>query len=135
MGTVCSVAGKSTWGAAAKLLAAAAASASHRYTSASASWGAKALCVAELKRCTVDPPHDIRTLPVLGSLQWLHRLEVGITRGAEGKTGRAFVGDMSEEKAVELASKVVSEGFLYGVRMGAGRPVLLLCVPTKLWER
>ncbi len=56
-------------------------------------------------------------LPILPTLlQWLHRLEVGITRGAEGKTGRAFVGDMSEEKAMELASKVASEGFLYGVR-------------------
>lgn len=60
---------------------------------------------------------------------------MGITRGAEGKTGRAFVGDMSEEKAVELASKVASEGFLYGVRMGAGRAVLLLRAPIKLRER
>ena len=39
-----------------------------------------------------------------------------ITRGAEGRTGRAFVGDMSEEKAVQLASKVASEGFVYSVR-------------------
>ena len=36
------------------------------------------------------------------------------------------MGDMSEEKAVELASKVVSEGFIYGVRepaasQGTGR--------------
>ena len=49
------------------------------------------------------------------SPQWLHRMEVGITRGAEGKTGRAFVANMTEEKAVELASKVASEGFIYGV--------------------
>jgi hypothetical protein len=48
-------------------------------------------------------------------LQFIHRLDVRITRGAEGKTGRAFVGDMSEERAVQLASKVASEGFLYSV--------------------
>jgi len=48
-------------------------------------------------------------------VQYLHRLDVSLTRNAEGKTGRIFVGDMSEEKAVQLASKVVSEGFLYGV--------------------
>ena len=42
-------------------------------------------------------------------------MEVGINRGVEGKTSRAFVGDMSEEKALQLASKVVSEGFLYTV--------------------
>lgn len=29
--------------------------------------------------------------------------------------GRAFVGEMSEEKAVQLASKVASEGFVYTV--------------------
>jgi hypothetical protein len=48
-------------------------------------------------------------------LQWLHRMDVRVTRGAEGKGGRVFVGDMSEEKALQLASKVVSEGFVYGV--------------------
>jgi hypothetical protein len=45
----------------------------------------------------------------------LHRFEVSISRGAEGKTGKAFVGDITEDKAVQLASKFVSEGFLYGV--------------------
>lgn len=70
--------------------------------------------------------------PPLPSPQWLHRAEVGINRGAEGKTGRAFVGAMSEDKAVELASKVVSEGFLYGVRRGwlvcvVGLPVRVAC--------
>lgn len=59
--------------------------------------------------------HPLLRRNVINVAQWLHRLEVGITRGAEGKTGRAFVGDMSEEKAVELASKVASEGFLYGM--------------------
>ena len=49
--------------------------------------------------------------------QYLHRLDVRITRGAEGKTGRAFVGDMSEERAIQLASKVASEFFVYGVRL------------------
>jgi hypothetical protein len=44
-------------------------------------------------------------------------MDVSLTRSAEGKTGRAFVGNMSEEKALELASKVVSEGFLYGVSL------------------
>jgi hypothetical protein len=42
-------------------------------------------------------------------------MDVRVTRGAEGKGGRVFVGDMSEEKALQLASKVVSEGFVYGV--------------------
>lgn len=54
------------------------------------------------------------------TVQRIHRMEVGITRGAEGRTGKAFVASMTEEKAMELASKVVSEGFLYGVRFGAG---------------
>ncbi|KAL4446665.1 hypothetical protein ABPG77_007909 [Micractinium sp. CCAP 211/92] len=52
---------------------------------------------------------------VINIAQWLHRLEVSITRGAEGKTGRAFVANMSDERAVELASKVASEGFIYGM--------------------
>lgn len=53
------------------------------------------------------------SLPALP--QRLHKLEVYINRGAEGKVGRAFVGEMSEEKAVQLASKVASEGFVYTV--------------------
>ena len=48
------------------------------------------------------------------SSQRLHRLEVAIARGAEGKSGHAFVGDLTEEKAVELAGKVASEGFVWG---------------------
>lgn len=48
--------------------------------------------------------------------QLMHRLEVAITRGAEGRKGKVFVGDMTEEKAVELASRIVSEGFIYSVR-------------------
>ena len=53
--------------------------------------------------------------PPSPSVQWIHRQDVLINRGAEGKTGKAFVASMTEEKAMQLASKVVSEGFLYGV--------------------
>ena len=48
--------------------------------------------------------------------QYLHRADVAITRGSEGKTGKVFVGDISEERAVELASKFVSESFVFAVR-------------------
>jgi hypothetical protein len=55
--------------------------------------------------------------------QAIHRAEVRVTRGAEGKEGKAFVGKMTEEKALDLASKIVSEGFIYtfgaGQRLGA----------------
>ncbi|KAF8067202.1 hypothetical protein HT031_002249 [Scenedesmus sp. PABB004] len=43
----------------------------------------------------------------------MHRFEVMLGRKAEGKTGRAFIGDMTEEKSVELASKLASESFLF----------------------
>lgn len=45
----------------------------------------------------------------------MHKVEVGISRAAEGKVGKFFVGNMSDERALELASKVVSEGFVFGV--------------------
>ncbi len=48
-------------------------------------------------------------------LQKMHKIEVGISRAAEGKVGKFFVGNMSDERALELASKVVSEGFVFGV--------------------
>lgn len=54
---------------------------------------------------------------MINTAQWLHSLEVSITRGAEGKTGRVFVGDMSEERALQMASKVASEGFVYGTAL------------------
>ena len=38
-----------------------------------------------------------------------------ITRMSEGKTNRLFVGNMSDDKALELASKIVSEGFVFSV--------------------
>ncbi len=40
----------------------------------------------------------------------MHRLEVMITRRAEGKMGKTFVGDMTEEKSLELASKLAGKG-------------------------
>eukprot|EP01024_Parvocaulis_polyphysoides_P075163 TRINITY_DN9707_c0_g2_i1.p6 TRINITY_DN9707_c0_g2~~TRINITY_DN9707_c0_g2_i1.p6 ORF type:complete len:170 (-),score=14.60 TRINITY_DN9707_c0_g2_i1:1526-2035(-) len=52
---------------------------------------------------------------VIEIAQRLHRLEVAISRGAEGKTGKVFVANIKEEKAVELASKVVSEGFIFTI--------------------
>ena len=48
--------------------------------------------------------------------QALHRLEVFITRGSEGKTSKVFVAEMTEEKSIELAQKVASEGFVFVVR-------------------
>eukprot|EP00798_Chlamydomonas_sp_ICE-L_P010394 gene10394-8338_t len=43
----------------------------------------------------------------------LHRFEVYITRKAEGKTGRVFIGVMTEEKSIKLASTIISEGFIF----------------------
>jgi hypothetical protein len=48
-------------------------------------------------------------------LQAMRKLEVLITRSADGKTGRAFVGSMTEEKSIEMASKLASEGFVFTV--------------------
>ena len=48
-------------------------------------------------------------------LQKWHKVEIGISRAAEGKAGKFFVGDMSDDHALQLASKVVSEGFVFGV--------------------
>lgn len=45
----------------------------------------------------------------------MHKTEVTITRMSEGKTNRLFVGNMSDDKALELASKIVSEGFVFSV--------------------
>ena len=47
--------------------------------------------------------------------QRLHRIEIWITRSADGKTGKAFVGDLTEDKSIEMASKLASEGFVFGV--------------------
>lgn len=52
---------------------------------------------------------------MIGQPQSLHQIEVWLTRSADGKTGKAFVGKMSEEKSIELASKFVSEGFVFAV--------------------
>ena len=48
--------------------------------------------------------------------QAVHRLETRVTRSAEGKTGRVFVGDLSDENAMDLAGKIASEFFVYTVR-------------------
>ena len=64
----------------------------------------------------------VRRLSTHIALQKWHKVEVGISRAAEGKVGKFFVGDMSDERALQLASKVVSEGFVFGV----SQP---LCVP------
>jgi hypothetical protein len=52
---------------------------------------------------------------VVVTVQSIHKFEVLITRKAEGKEGRAFIGNMTEEKSVELASKIASESFLFAV--------------------
>jgi hypothetical protein len=54
----------------------------------------------------------------------MHKFEVMVTRKAEGKTGQAFIGAMTEEKSVELASKLASESFLFVV----GLARLLRCM-------
>lgn len=48
-------------------------------------------------------------------VQVLHRMEVYITRGAAGKESKAFVGRISDEKALEMATRLVSEGFIFSV--------------------
>lgn len=61
--------------------------------------------------------HDIHwhDTPVNLPPQRIHGFEVMVTRKAEGKEGRAFIGSMTEEKSVELASKIASESFLFAV--------------------
>eukprot|EP00210_Caulerpa_lentillifera_P002513 g2410.t1 len=61
--------------------------------------------------------------------QILHRMEVYITRGAEGKESRAFVGAISDEKAMDLAAKVVSEGFVFTVAV-----VMLTWEYSRSWK-
>lgn len=46
----------------------------------------------------------------------MHKAEITITRMSEGKTNKLFVGSMSDDRALELASKIVSEGFIFSVR-------------------
>ena len=51
--------------------------------------------------------------------QLLHRMDVWLTRGAEGKEGnKYFVGKLKDEDAMKLASKFASEGFIYAVGTG-----------------
>src|SRR5689334_8270369 len=64
-------------------------------------------------------------------LQYLHRMEVAINRGAEGKTGRYFVPNISEERAVELASRFISESFLFSVSMNIDNCCIAWCTALK----
>ncbi|PNH05048.1 hypothetical protein TSOC_008726 [Tetrabaena socialis] len=57
--------------------------------------------------------HPVARRYIISAAQVVHSWEVYISRGAEGKAGRAFVGSMTEEKSVELASKIASEGFVF----------------------
>ena len=45
--------------------------------------------------------------------QYLHRLDISISRKFEGKENNVFVGEMEEERAIKLASNFISEGFVY----------------------
>lgn len=47
--------------------------------------------------------------------QAVHKFETRVTRHAEGKTGKVFVGELSDENALDLAGKIVSEAFVYTV--------------------
>ncbi|KAG1674575.1 hypothetical protein FOA52_001824 [Chlamydomonas sp. UWO 241] len=51
----------------------------------------------------------------IAAAQRLHRFEVWVTRAVDGKTGRTFVPDMTEERSIELAGKVAAEGFVFTV--------------------
>ncbi|CAK0783163.1 hypothetical protein CVIRNUC_006362 [Coccomyxa viridis] len=57
--------------------------------------------------------HPTLRQPVVNLAQTLHRFEVRVNRGAEGKSAKVFVGQLSEENALELAGKVISESFLW----------------------
>jgi hypothetical protein len=57
-------------------------------------------------------------------MQYLHRMQVAVDRGAEGKSGKVFVANISEEKAMELAGRVVSEGFVWTVRQRSATDLL-----------
>uniref|UniRef100_A0A7S0YP67 OPA3-like protein n=1 Tax=Polytomella parva TaxID=51329 RepID=A0A7S0YP67_9CHLO len=61
--------------------------------------------------------HPLARSYIINTAQLLHKAEIFITRGAEGKTGKAFVGNMSDEKSLELASKVASEGFVFSLML------------------
>ncbi len=52
------------------------------------------------------------------SAQYLHRINVRMTRFTEDAEGRVFIGTLNEEKALKLASKFFSELFIYMVAGG-----------------
>jgi hypothetical protein len=83
----------------------------------------------------------VHALTPLVHAQFMHRMEVRITRGAEGKTGRAFIGDMTEEMSVQLASKLASEGFIFMVSRAPGMRICRTsherssCIPCPCLDR
>ena len=62
--------------------------------------------------------------------QVMHRLEILISRRAEGKTGRAFIGAMTEEMSVQMASKLASEGFIFMASGGRTQLAARLACPS-----
>ena len=82
-----------------------------------------------------DANHPAPWLPSMlcPCLQVLHRLEVRVNRGAEGKVAKVFVGDLSEENALELAGKVISESFIWLVSASYSCLVQAAASQLKLW--
>ncbi len=69
------------------------------------------------------PGHELLGLSrhlSIGLVQALHRFDVWVSRTSEGKSSRAFVGELTEEEALKQASKLVSETFVFTVRGYAG---------------
>merc|ERR1711977_282548 len=50
--------------------------------------------------------------------QVLHKWNVSLSRASQDKKGKAFVGKLSDEKAMGIASKFLSETFIYVVAGG-----------------
>uniref|UniRef100_A0A7S2YX96 OPA3-like protein n=1 Tax=Chloropicon laureae TaxID=464258 RepID=A0A7S2YX96_9CHLO len=62
--------------------------------------------------------HPVVRTRAIEAAQYLHRWNVGLTRASEDKEGRAFVARLNEEQALKLASKFVSEAFIYATAGG-----------------
>jgi len=62
--------------------------------------------------------HPYTRAKFVDAAQAMHKAGVWISRRAEGKDGKAFIGKMSDEKAVDLAAKIISEGFVYTIGTG-----------------
>lgn len=59
--------------------------------------------------------HPLAREKAVGLAQRWHVVEVYVGRGEEGKSGKAFIGSMTEERSVELASKIAAEAFIFTV--------------------